>query len=673
MNVTERIIQIPILMEVNTRIQELRERITRYNYQYYTLNCSPVSDAEFDALYLQLVELERKHPQLVDPDSPTQRIGAESTSDFKKAKHSDQRMLSLDNTKTAAEVIDYIGLVETVMEPKIDGASLKIFYRKGRLVQAVTRGNGMEGDDVTANVRAVMSVPLILQAKVTITVVGEVYMTFSTFNDLNRKLEIEGAPLMANPRNAASGAIKLKSPKEVASRNLSFVAYGSTTEFSNITAQSQLTDYLEVLGFQSVYMLPTTESCQTVADCFQIKDAESLAARIVEADVHRRFLDLPTDGLVFKVNDLAMQRELGEGTKAPYYACAFKYPPEQKETTLISITVQIGRTGRVTPVAELEPVLLSGTMVSRASLCNQDEINRLKLNVGDTVMVEKSAEIIPKVMRVAAKRRAGVYVLPSNCPCCGTKLVCPEGFVDSYCPNRDCEDQVTGRLLHGCGKSALDIDGCGDTLVREMVRHGVRRMSDVFTLDPSFMKPAARKRFEAGRAACAGQPLWRKYHALGIEGFGQTLCQEVASRWSSLSSAFDEMEALRSLVGESVFLSIVNYCGENEKELDALDAYIGLTSSQQAEGPLKGKAFCITGDLVSGSRNAVSRVIEEAGGVVKASVTRHLSYLIQGTETGRKKKADAEKKGIPVITEQQLYEMMGREMPVQKHVDEREY
>lgn len=654
------------------RIKMLRDFIARYNYQYYVLDASPISDADYDELYWELAELEKTHPELADPDSPTQRVGAKA-SGFKTVKHADKRMLSLDNMKTAADVIHYLGTDEVTMEPKIDGASLKLIYRKGRLVQAITRGNGMEGDDVTANARAIMMVPLKLADPININVVGEVYMTFSVFNALNQKLEAEGREPMANPRNAAAGAIKLQDPNEVMARKLGFVAYGTTTEFSNVASQSQLTEYLEILGFQSVFMLPTTQSCQTVADHFVIESEAALAQRIAEADIHRRFLDLPTDGLVFKIDSLVKQRELGEGTKYPKHSCAFKFPPERKETVMLSVTVQVGRTGKVTPVAELEPVLLSGTTVRRASLCNQAEIVRLNVAVGDTVLVEKSAEIIPKVVGVAKKIHAEVYQLPQECPCCGTKLEQPKGMVDFFCPNEDCEDQVLERLKHGCGKSALDIDGCGEMLVTELMKHGVRKLSDVFTVNPSFLKPAARKRFEAGRANCAAQPLWRKLHALGIEGFGQTLCQEVAGRWTSLVDAFDHVTEFKDLVGGVVFSSVVDYCRKNVDELEALDNWLGLSSDKQSAGPLKGKAFCITGNLLSGSRNEVSRRIEDAGGIVKSTVTRHVNYLIQGTETGRIKREKAQKLGVSVITEQELYTMMGMEMPAPKTVEDKEY
>ena len=656
---------------MEARIKELREQINLYNTHYYSHGASPVTDADYDALYFELVDLEKRYPHLRDSHSPTQRIGAPGIGGFVKAKHV-KKMLSLENTFTAAEVFAYLGDEDVVVEPKIDGASLELVYRDGRLAQAITRGIGTEGDDVTANARAILNVPLVINEAIDLQVTGEVYMTHTVFNDLNRRLTNEDAEALANPRNAAAAALKLKDPKLVSARKLSFVAYDSANEFTNFT-QYQLMEHLAILGFQNVSLLPTTQSCQTVADNFQIETVEQLEQRIREADICRKFLDLPTDGLVFKLNNRQKQREAGEGNKYPNWACAFKFPAERKETVLLRVTVQVGRTGKMTPVAELQPVLLSGTTVKRASLCNQAEINRLNVDIGDIVLVEKSAEIIPKVVGVAQKVSPKTYTLPVHCPCCGTKLVCPEGYVDAYCLNDACSDQVFASILHGCSKAALDIDGCGDALVGELMLHGVKKLSDVFTVDASFLKPAARKRFELGRSACAQQPLWRKLHALGIEGFGQTLCQAVADRWRSLDEASAEPEAFCKLVGGAVYNNIVDYFQKKGAEFDALHALIGMTGTEQAVGPLTGKTFCITGDLYSGTRNEVALRIEAAGGVVKSSVTRHLSYLIQGTETGRTKRAAAEKNGIPIITEQQLFALMGQEMPTPKNTEEKVY
>src|SRR5574337_691078 len=310
MNIGRRLREIPLIMEAATRAKELRTLITHYNTLYYVQNCSPITDAEYDKLYWELVELERRHPELVCPESPTQRIGSEAVKgDFKKVKHTDKRMLSLDNMRTPADVINYLGADEVVLEPKVDGASLKLVYKRGKLVQAITRGNGMEGDDVTANARTINTIPLVLEQPISITVVGEVYMQYSIFNKLNETLADEGMEQLANPRNAAAGAIKLKDPKECASRKLSFVAYGITGELAGVSTQLQLLDYLDVLNFRSPFNLPVTRSCQSVADCFLIEDEETLAKRIAEADQLREFLDLPTDGLVFKLNDFVKHRE----------------------------------------------------------------------------------------------------------------------------------------------------------------------------------------------------------------------------------------------------------------------------------------------------------------------------------------------------------------------------
>jgi DNA ligase (NAD+) len=664
------------MSETSDRISKLRADVTRYSYQYYVLNCSPITDAEFDKLYNELADLEREFPQYADPASPTQRVGAKCTS-FNKVPHTDEKMLSLENTFTAEEVLKYLGPTEVTMEPKIDGLSLKLIYVKGVLTQAITRGDGMEGDDVTANARTIPTIPLKLSAPVDCKVKGEVYMRYSTFNQLNTKLEKEGKPLLANPRNAAAGTLKLRDPRQVAERNLCFVAYGMTRGDAVAPSQSGLTDYLEFLGFQSVYWLPVTQSCNTVADCFKVETAEQLAKRIAEADAARQFLDLPTDGLVFKINDLREQLKLGVGTKYPKWACAYKFPPERKTTRLESITVQVGRTGKLTPVANLHPVGLSGTTVARASICNQDEIDRLGINVGDDVLVEKSAEIIPKIVGLTNKNAKGVYKLPSTCPCCQSVLQRPEGFVDTFCLNPECKDQIVGRIQHACSKQALDIDGCGDVLVQTLVENGVRSISDVFTIDPTFLKAAAKKRFLAGRAAVAGKPFWRKLHALGIDGLGQALSMEIADRWASLPEMFatdDDTKALVEIVGPVVMQNLTEYVLNNVEEIDSLDQLIKLSGEKRASGPLEGKSFCVTGGLLCGGRDDLPDIIRNAGGVWKSSVTSKTDYLVVGTDPGVNKLAAALKYGVPKLTETQFAQMMGRTISTEsKPAEDREY
>jgi DNA ligase (NAD+) len=641
--------------------------IRGHDHAYHVLNAPSITDAEYDKLYRELVTLEGKHPELLDPNSPTQRIGGHGFSAFAKVKHQ-RKMLSLDNAFTAAEVLKFFGQGEEVWaEPKIDGLSLKVVYKAGQLVQAITRGNGEQGDDVTDNARTIKSLPLILADPVDCEVLGEVYMSYTVFNRLNAQLEAEGGDLFANARNAAAGTLKLKNPSEVAERHLSFAAHGCNTSFQGIDTHYDLIGVLEGLGFQSTLMLPVLTSTLAVADLITLDSEQMLTGFIAKADELRKNLDLPTDGLVFKLNVLAKQQELGEGAKSPNWAVAFKYPPERKTTILKAITLQVGKTGQITPVAELEPVQLSGTVVRRASLCNQDEIARLRVNVGDEVYVEKSAEIIPKVVGVRSDAsEKPYYKMPDTCPCCGSKLVREEGKVDVYCKNRDCEEQVFNRIKHATGKACLDIDGCGEVMVRELMKAGVRKLSDVFALqDLSFIKPAASKRFAEGREKAKKQSLWRKLHALGIEGMGKETCQNIAARWDSLLSAIDELGALEKVINNApCYQAFLHFFDHESDEINRLDGLgFRLIEENQNTGKLKGKIFAITGSLMSGSRDAVIRRVEAAGGTVKANVSKLCHYLVMGADAGRNKSEKAEKYGVPVITEQQLYELMGEPMP----------
>lgn len=671
----QRIHRIPILMDVNTRIKQLREELNRLCHQYYVLNAAPISDADYDARYSELLMLESKYPELVDPSSPTQRVGS-PLKNVPTVKHA-TKMLSLDNAYNAKDVLNFFKDVigeYMVLEPKIDGASLKLIYERGRFKQAVTRGDGAEGEDVTVAAKTIMTIPMVLPASVDIAVVGEVYMRVSVFNALNEELEQAGEDIFANPRNAAGGSLKLKDPALVAKRKLSFVTYGSPTEIAGTETHYDFIRHLEVLGFQSPAMLPKIEPGSTVFSTLVLDREDALERIIAEADAARKLLDLPTDGLVFKVNNLELQREMGVGNKFPKFACAYKFPPERKATMMHSITVQVGKSGRITPVAELQPVTLSGTTVRRASLCNQDEIDRLGINVGDEVGVEKSAEIIPKVMALAVKHTKGVWKMPTKCPSCETDLARPDGMVDYYCPNNNCDEQVFGRLKHSCGKGALDIDGCGEVMIRELMKHGVRSLSDLFTLeDLKFLKPAARHRLEIGREKAKGAAYWRKLHALGIDGLGSTKSQEVASRWKNLVVALDDPEGFRDVIGKVVYGEICSWFEANIKEFERLEE-LGLEFQRTGEdGPLLGKVFCITGTLTSGGREAVQNRIVAAGGVVKSGVSKTVNYLVQGLDAGRTKTIAAERHKVSVITEQQLYEMLGEEMPVASTIEEKEY
>ena len=688
-------------MESNTRILELRRLLNQHNYRYYVLNAPDISDQEFDTLFAELIALERKFPELDDPNSPTKRVGATSTSSFAKVRH-ERRMLSLDNTYNADEVLKVFETGEDLfVEPKIDGLSLKSIYRHGKLAQAITRGDGEQGDDVTANARTIMTLPLMLSEEIDIEVTGEVYMTYTVFNRLNEELEAAGDEPFANARNAAAGTLKLKDSSYVAKLQLSFFVHGCLTEIKGIRRHNQLIDYLESLGFQSAFQLPTTGESGQVTCLYKLGNESDLERLIQDADTNRKILNLPTDGLVFKIDSLAKQRELGEGTHSPKWAVAYKYPPERKTTQLLGITVQVGKTGKITPVAELKPVPLSGTVVRRASLMNVDEIERIGgLAVGDSVVVEKSAEIIPRVVQSLAEQAASAlrhglirepWQMPEKCPCCQTKLVRPEGEVAYYCPNWDCDDQVFARLKHATGKSALDITGCGEAMVRELMRHGVRKLSELLTIkDVSFFKPSARKKFLEGREQCKKQPYWRKLHALGVDGMGKTHCQDL-TRWPTLLHMLDEQTAAfaleerlkqlaakpteperqilnaapQAIMGKVVYKALIDFLAAQRNEIDALEAAgFQLKADEATTGKLTGKTFVITGTLVSGSRDAVIRRVETAGGVVKSSVSNKCQFLVQGTDAGRTKTQAAARLGIKVITEEQLYLLMNEKMPI---------
>lgn len=649
------------------RIEELSAEINQHLHDYHVLDAATISDEQYDKLFAELLALEKANPGLVDPNSPTQRVGAPVVS-FNKVRHK-AKMLSLDNVFSGQELFDFFkpGTVLRV-EPKIDGLSLEIRYENGRLQRAVTRGDGVQGDDVTANVRTILSVPLVLPEPVTISVRGEVYMPLRAFNELNEQLLAAGADPMANPRNAASGSLKLRNPAEVSSRKLAFVAYTVPQEVDGINTQSSLIEFLQMLGFQTPAMIPLLlpdEEAQPLAKKIKLVDAHDAELLIQESDVARGLLNCATDGLVFKIDDLAVQRDLGEGTRAPKWAIAYKFPPEQKPTLLRGITVQVGKTGKLTPVAELEAVNLSGTVVVRASLMNADEIERLGVNVGDTVLVLKSAEIIPRVVGIEKKGTPGVWTMPPTCPCCQAAITRPKGLVDYFCTNDECPEQVFARLRYATGKEALDMDGSGEALVRELMDKGnVRSLSQIFALtDLSFLKPAAKAKLEAERERVKSAPLWRKIAALSVDGIGRTLSQEIAGKWSSLVAAFDEKDALRTLVGQVNYNSLIFYIQTHGDEIDALDALGFKLESEERTGPLTGKSFVITGALTSGKRDDVATMIQEAGGIVKSSVTRKVDFLVVGAEGGANKAEAARKLGTICISEAQLYDMLGASMP----------
>ena len=678
------------VLDARSRAAELRKQIHAHNHAYYVLANPTVTDAEYVRMFADLRELEKRWPQIADPSSPTARVGSQVMSSFTKTKH-EKKMLSLDNAYSAEEVTKFFkGLgVQLIVEPKFDGLSLSLTYVKGNLVKAVTRGDGTTGDDVTQNARTIKSIPLQLDFPISCEVRGEVYMPVPAFESINADLEKEGEDLFANPRNAAAGSMKNKDSRIVAKRHLAFVAYNAVNPIKFVEdyglavsqdakrqvimhgSHAAVIESLDNLGFI------TPISCNNVygnrvdmTRLVQFDNTFVVGVIIHELDDLRRTLTVQTDGLVFKINDLQTQDALGDGTRSPKWATAYKYPPERKPTVLQDVEISLGRLGTLTPVAILEPVQLSGTTVQRASLCNQDEINRLGINIGDTVFVEKSAEIIPKVMGLAKKgRKAGNWQMPTECPCCHTPVVKIEGQVAYRCPNKTtCSAQAVERLKHTLGKAALDWDGFGDEMIITAVGTGLTTLNALLKIgdkciDSTFKKAFAKK-FKSERERIKTVPLWRKIHSLGVQGIGRSLSQDLCAKWSSLADMAANPDEVKKIVGEVFGTNFLNFLVENVDDLEELEA-LGFQFSETADrsGPLSGKTFCITGGLVSGKREEVAARIEKAGGTFKSSVSKKVEYLLVGEGGGANKAEAAAKHGTKVITELQLYEMMGTPMP----------
>jgi DNA ligase (NAD+) len=648
-------------------IYQLRQELHQHIHNYHVLAQPTITDECYDQLFKELQTLEANFPSFADPNSPTARVGSQSIDSFEKVKHC-VAMLSLENTFAAEEVVSYFKTKirnpdgpEGVVEPKIDGLSMSLIYKDGQLIKAVTRGDGTTGDDVTANARTIKTIPL--TPNFSGEVRGEVYMPKKQFNRLNAKLEKEGEELFANPRNAAAGSMKRKNPADVAERGLAFLAYNVVKSdylgMADADTQHERLKQLHALGF----MTPLVSGVPIV----NLFDIDQVKQAIESWSSDRSKLDYEIDGLVFKINDLQLQTKLGLNNRAPNWATSYKFPPEQKVTKLIGITVQVGRLGTLTPVAELQPVNLAGTIVKRASLHNADEIQRLRLNIGDDVIIQKAAEIIPQVVGVANKRSTGVWSMPDRCPCCNSVVSRLINKVAIVCTARMCKDQVFARLEHAVKKQSLDIDGCGEQSIRAMVDRGINNLSDLFAADDlSFLGDAASKRVASGLKKAKTAPLWRKLHALGIDGIGLTTCKELSNRWNSLPDMLDNMEEIAKFLGPITFFNFRLYF-ENDDNMTELEKLVSLGvtfEDEKKSGPFVGKAFCITGGMLSGSREEVAAKIESLGGSVKSSVSKKVHYLVVGEGAGANKSANAKKLGTSCISEKELYDMMGLPMEI---------
>lgn len=667
--------------EAATRIASLIAELNAYNYQYYVLANPAISDYDFDTKLKELENLEIQFPQFLDPDSPTQKVGGDITQRFNTVHHR-WPMLSLNNTYNEQELRDFDQRVrkaigdnfEYVCELKFDGLSISITYENGFLKQAVTRGDGLKGDDVTSNVRTIKSIPNQLRSDGfpdLFEIRGEIFMHRAAFQRLNDERVENGKVAYANPRNFAAGTIKLQDSAEVARRPLDCFLYFLYSENRNRLFSNHW-DSLQAVKSWGFHVCEHTTLCTSLDD---------VLAFIREWDKKRFDLSYDIDGIVIKVNDYGQQEELGFTAKSPRWAISYKYKADQAETVLQSVSYQVGRTGAVTPVANLRPVLLAGTTVKRASLHNANEILRLDLHESDTVYVEKGGEIIPKVMGVNIAKRipdTPPIPYPERCPECGTELVRKMGEAIHYCPNEDyCPPQVTGRMQHFISRKAMDIEGMGNETIETFYKQGLlRNITDIYTLADKRDQLMQLDRFGQksienminGIEKSKEKPFEKVLFGLGIRYVGETIAKKLAQHFKDIDALAEaSKEAIASVyeIGDRIAESVADYfANETHREQIALLRRYGLQLAiQKGESALLsdrllGKTFVISGVFEQFSRDELTALIERHGGKLLNSISGKLDYLVAGDKMGPSKLAKAEKLNIPVIGEYDLLHLI---------------
>ena len=675
------------------RIEALRREIEHHSYLYYAQDAPSISDAAFDSLMRELRELEAAHPELVDPASPTQRVGGYVGEQFSAVRHA-RRMYSLDNAMDLGELDAWIDrvteafgrMVPVVCELKIDGSSIALAYDEGKLVRAATRGDGTTGEDVTANMRTVKDVPLRLRAEALASLVdpaapvelrGEVYMPKSSFESLNVAAEANGRAAFANPRNAAAGSLRQKDPSVTAGRDLSTFLYAVADERAlRVDGQWELLAWLREAGF---HVNPDVELCET---------REAVHAFCERAVARREDLPYEIDGVVVKVNSFSQQESMGYTARAPRWAIAFKFPPEEKTTLLRDITVQVGRTGKLTPVAEMNPVLVAGSTVARATLHNEDEVLRKDVRVGDTVIVRKAGDVIPEVLGPVLSLRpadAQPWSMPKECPSCGSPVVREDGEADYRCISIDCPAQALERLLHWASRSAMDIDGMGEEIVRRLVESGrVSDVADYYTLDEVELAQLQTGRTnKEGEPICLGQtiakklvaaidesrtrPFARPLFGLGMRHVGKTMAETLARAFPSMNAlmaATEEQLAAVDGVGPKIAHSTYLFLRtpDNVQVIERLAKHgVRLADDVDAQAAdalpqmLEGLTFVLTGSLTQSGmkRDEAGAALKARGAKVSGSVSKKTSFVVAGEAAGSKyDKAVA--LGVPVLDEAAL-------------------
>jgi DNA ligase (NAD+) len=659
------------------RVEELRRQIREHDYRYYVLAEPIISDFEYDMLMRELIELERQYPELVTPDSPTQRVGGAPTKEFPTVTHP-VPMLSLNNAFTIEEIRDFDRRVAELLEGekyryvaelKFDGVAVRLKYENGILVLGATRGDGVQGDDITNNIKTIRSIPLRLinpdEKFLNIEVRGEVYMNKVDFEKLNEERERLGEKIFANPRNATAGTLKLQDPKLVAQRPLRFFAYYLMAEGVELESHYENLQILKRLGFPVCEHVKLCESIDEVIEFWRYWEER------------RDELPYEIDGIVVKVDSIRQQEILGAIAKSPRWAIAFKFTPRQAQTKLLGITLQVGRVGTITPVAELQPVPLGGVIITRATLHNEDYIKEKDIRVGDTVIVERSGEVIPKIVGVVLEKRppdAVPFVFPKNCPVCGGPIERPAGEANYYCENPECPAQVRARIEHFASRGAMDIEGLGEAIVDKLVTLGfLKNYADIYDLHKHKAKLVRIEGF--GEKSVQNllnsienskkQPFHRVLYALGIRYVGSETAKLLADAFGSIDKLMNaSVEQISSVygIGPRIAESVYKFFRDERnleliKRLKEAGLNFEVKPEEKAKKKLAGKTFVFTGTLKNFTREEAKEKVEELGGKVSNSVSRKTDYVVVGENPGSKYDK-ARQLGVKIITEEEFLELI---------------
>ncbi len=664
-------------MSIKEKIENLRKELHQHNYNYYVLDNPTISDFEFDEKLRELQVLESENPEFSDPNSPTVRVGGQITKNFPTISH-EFRMYSLDNSYNFEDLEDWYDRakktletdeIEFVTELKYDGASISILYENGKFVQAVTRGDGFQGDDITSNVKTINDIPLELQGDFPskFYMRGEIYLTREAFDKINKERELEGLDIFMNPRNTASGSLKMQDSMEVSKRGLSAVLYQFVAQEAGVETHWDLLEQMKSVGFKTSQHSKLCKSLQEVKDFINYWDKE------------RHNLGFDIDGIVVKINNLKQQQILGYTSKSPRWATAHKFKAEKVETKLLSIDYQVGRTGAITPVANLAPVLLAGTIVKRASLHNEDIIRKLDLHENDFVYVEKGGEIIPKIVGVNVEKRnvsSSEIQYVTHCPECGVELIKEESQALHFCPNElHCPPQVVGKMIHYVSRKALNIENLGSETIEQLYREGlIHTITDFYTLKKEQLLPLERMAEKSAQNIIDGIekskqiPFEKVLYGIGIKHIGETIAKKLVKNFSSIDKLKEaSLEELMQVedIGDKIAESIVKFFDneENRQIIERLKSYgVQLEKNESnvetLSDNLAGKTFLFTGKLSLFTREQAEEMVEKHGGKNISAVSKNLNYLVVGEKAGSKLKKAQDIGTIEILDEQGFLDMM---------------